>query len=76
MDNVCTSMEVCTCLLSIADVAVVHKHGALVGISNHGIGNLTGCTEAQPVALPSVVKLHTGTSAQHCMAQVAAWHRL
>ena len=46
-------------LLCIADVSIVHQHGSLVGISNHGIGHLTTSTEAQPVAIPCVVKLHS-----------------
>ena len=49
----------CSDALCIADVAVVHQQGALVGVCNHGIGHLPGSTEAQPVALPCIVKLHT-----------------
>ena len=49
----------CSDALCIADVAVVHQQSSLVGVCNHCVGHLPGSTEAEPVALPSIVKLHT-----------------
>ena len=45
-------------LLCIADVPIVYQEGPLVGVSNHGIGYLPSSTEAEPVAIPCIVKLH------------------
>jgi len=53
------TQEGCSDALCIADVAVVHQQGPLVGVCNHGVGHLPGSTEAQPVSLPCIVKLHT-----------------
>ena len=46
-------------LLCIANVSIVHQHGSLVGVSNHSIGDLTTSAEAEPVAVPCIVKLHS-----------------
>ncbi len=45
--------------LCIADVSIVNQKGSLVGVGNHGIGHLPSSAEAQPVAVPCIVKLHS-----------------